>query len=105
VRKVVIRKLKDQTNTADSKEETDEIEELLAWIDRNPVRLPEIRKEMNPEEDLDPPEEYRQDIYSLEATSTYMYHKIFVDRSYSMGKKMLELVGESKEELQSCSPE
>lgn len=38
-------------------------------------------------------------MYSLEATSTYMYHKIFVDRNYSMGRKMLKLVSTSKEQL------
>lgn len=38
-------------------------------------------------------------MYSLEATSTYMYHKIFVDRNYSMGRKMLRLVSDTKDQL------
>ena len=39
-------------------------------------------------------DEYQQDMYSLDATATYMYHKIFVDRNYSLGKKMNKLIEE-----------
>ena len=45
------------------------------------------------EEDVD--SEYHQDIYSLEATSTYMFHKILVDKNYSLGKKMKKFIQES----------
>jgi hypothetical protein len=40
--------------------------------------------------------EYQQDIFSLDATSTYMYHKIFVDRNYSVGKKMEKFIRENE---------
>lgn len=32
-----------------------------------------------------------------------MYYKIFVDRNYSMGKKMAKLVEESKDQLHELS--
>lgn len=43
-------------------------------------------------------DEYQQDMFSLEATATYMYHKIFVDNNYSIGKKMQKLLDKSKDE-------
>lgn len=43
--------------------------------------------------------DYHQDMYSLEATSTYMYHKIFVDKNYSLGLKMRRLLEEGAEEI------
>ena len=35
-------------------------------------------------------------MYSLDATATYMYHKIFVDSNYSIGKKMKKLLEKGK---------
>lgn len=32
--------------------------------------------------------EYKQDVYSLDATSTYMFSKMLVDTNYSMGKRI-----------------
>jgi hypothetical protein len=98
VRKVTIRKLRDHPNVH-YEEDTGEIKELFNWIDQNPVKAPEIRKDNNQNDDFDPSSEYQQDMYSLEATSTYMYHKIFVDRNYSMGRKMLRLVSDTKDQL------
>jgi len=34
-------------------------------------------------------------MYSLEATSTYMFHKIFVDKNYSLGKKMQKFINQN----------
>ena len=31
----------------------------------------------------------------MEATSTYMFHKIFVDKNYSLGKKMQKFITEA----------
>ena len=42
-------------------------------------------------------------MYSLEATSTYMYHKIFVDKNYSLGMKMKRLLEEGSEEISEMS--
>lgn len=94
VRKVFINKLETKDFTVD--EVYDEINELFIWIDKNNSKIPELRLS-NQGIDFEPGSEYEQDIFSLEATSTYMYHKIFVDRNYSMGRKMDKLVNESKD--------
>ena len=68
-------------------------------MDENPIQAIDFRNDQNSENDFETSSEYQQDMYSLEATSTYMYHKIFVDRNYSMGRKMNKLVLISKEQL------
>jgi hypothetical protein len=36
--------------------------------------------------------EYKQDFYSLDATSYYMFSKMLVDSNYSLGQKILTVL-------------
>jgi hypothetical protein len=38
--------------------------------------------------------EYKQDIYSLDATSTYMFSRMLVDTNYSIGKRISMIVNQ-----------
>ena len=41
--------------------------------------------------------EYKQDIYSLDATSNYMFSKMLVDTNYSIGKRIAIVVNQFKD--------
>lgn len=39
--------------------------QLFAWIDKNPAKVPELRKDDISDNDFETSSEYQQDIYSL----------------------------------------
>lgn len=49
--------------------------------------------------------EYRQDFFSLDATSYYMFSRMLVDGNYSLGQKMLSVLCKLKDEqrVEDCS--
>lgn len=49
--------------------------------------------------------EYRQDFFSLDATSYYMFSRMLVDGNYSLGQKMLLVLSKLKDEqrVEDCS--
>ena len=72
-------------------------------IEENPIPSSLVPGEQNKQDETEAVNDYHQDIYSLEATSTYMYHKIFVDKSYSLGMKMKRLLEEEDQRITELS--
>lgn len=77
--------------------------EMHEIMEENPVPSSLVPGEQNKPDETEAVNDSHQDIYSLEATSTYMYHKIFVDKSYSLGMKMKRLLEEQDENITELS--
>jgi hypothetical protein len=49
--------------------------------------------------------EYKQDFFSLDATSYYMFSRMLVDSNYSLGQKIMSVLGKFKgeERVENCT--
>jgi hypothetical protein len=71
----------------------EEAESILQYLQTSKtLNKPLTNAELN---ELD--SEYKQDIYSLDATSDYMFSRMLVDTNYSIGKRMSMIINQFRE--------
>jgi hypothetical protein len=93
VRTVTIRPIQAPSIKARSTSTMEEAESILQYLQTSKtLNKPLTNAELN---ELD--SEYKQDIYSLDATSDYMFSRMLVDTNYSIGKRMSMIINQFRE--------
>lgn len=69
------------------------------------LSLQSLNANSNHDENGELDSEYKQDFFSLDATSYYMFSRMLVDSNYSLGQKILAVLAKFKgeERVESCT--